>query len=89
MALFRKTAQLLEKIQLYEESILFYLAIPSEIEAEYLIVVGLNFGEISKEFVQDILLPYYSCWNPNFLMVERLFNYLTLCIYDPEELYEN
>ncbi len=83
MALFRKTAQLLERLKLYEESILFYLAIPSEIEAEYLIEVGLDFGEISNEFINNILLPYYSSWNPNFLMVERLFNYLTLYIYDP------
>jgi hypothetical protein len=65
------------------------LAIPAEAEAETLINTGIDFNEISHEFIRAVLLPYYSQWSPNFTMVETLFNYLTLTIFDPAQLLES
>jgi hypothetical protein len=47
MALFRQAGKLLEKLELFEEGVLFFLALPAETEAESLIRSGLDFGGLS------------------------------------------
>jgi hypothetical protein len=74
----RKTISVLADLRLFEEAILFALALPDLNKVEELMEIGIQFQEISSNFVETVLVPFYTSIEFNFAVLEQLYGYLMM-----------